>query len=193
MAATGSGRSPPTIEPNGAAMTAELQDKPQPDLTVEEVPKTPDLEVILAEPGSLEIAGIAVQVNRIRANEFFALINVLTAGLEGRMGAVMENLQEAEGGDETQAALVTMFVLAVPKALPEFAQFLRTITHARQESDRARLALELENPDPGDLLDILGVLAVQEKDDLYALVGKARAWISKIGAVYQKPAKPTAG
>lgn len=174
-------------------MTAELQDKPQPDLGVEEVPKTPDLEVILAEPGKMTIQGIPVVVNRIKANEFFALVGILTAGLAGQLGDVMETLKESDDADGTQAAMLSMFVVAVPKALPEFGKFLRTITQPQVESDRARLALELENPDIGDLMDLLGVLAVQEKDDLFALVGKAQAWISKIAKVYQRPARPDAG
>jgi hypothetical protein len=36
------------------------------------------------------------------------------------------------------------------------------------------------------LLDVLFVMAEQEKDDLYALVGKARAALAKIQSLYSK-------
>lgn len=177
-------------------MTAELQDALPGDPTAApdsppEPAKKPDLDVLLAPGGVLKIAGVSVTVRRIKAREFLALINILTAGLQGRLGTVMKAAQSTDP-DEVQSALLAAFIAAAPSAPDEFIYFIRQIVAANVDTDRATLAIELENPDPDVVLDVLGLLVLQEKDDLAALAGKVQAWIAKIQGAFN-PTPTTAG
>ena len=156
-------------------MTAGTEEKP-----------VDDLLAILPDGGTIRVGAVEARVNRLKGREFLGLMRVLTKGL----GGGLPQLDLKGEGDEVQAQLVGMFLVAVPNAIAEFIEFLMTIVEPVHESERARLAVEMQNPDPDVLLDILGVVAIQEKDDLSTLVGKARAWIGKIQTAY---APPTAG
>lgn len=167
-------------------MTAELQDTAKTEIP--EAP-VPDLELILPDPGEMKVSGIDVLIRRLRTREFLALIKILTHGLAGGLADIKIDTKDPE---QMQANLVGMFAMALPEAVDEFVQFVFTITDPKVETDRARLAIELQNPDPGEVLDLLGIVAIQEKDDLAALAGKVQAWIAKIQKAY-RPTPTTAG
>ena len=142
----------------------------------------PDLEVILPVGGIVEVAGIEARVRRLKSREFLALIRVVTTGMGPAIGKISLTPDDPEA---LQGELIGLFLVAVPNAIDEFAEFLMSIVEAVKPSEQALLLKEMVNPDADVLLDILTVLAEQEKDDLSMLAGKARAAIARIQTVYR--------
>lgn len=153
--------------------------------TVAEVPdeKQPDLEVIVPEPGRVVIDGIDCQIRRLKTREFLLLMRVITKGLGSGLSAVSIDFTDEESVGRDLAALM---VLALPNAFEEFVEFLQAIVEPVDPRKNAALAKAIgDNPDVDVLLDVFEVMAVQEKDDLAALAGKAQAMWSRVVQVYR--------
>lgn len=142
----------------------------------------PDLEVILPVGGIVEVAGIEARVRRLKSREFLSLIRVVTTGMGPAIGKISLTPDDPEA---LQGELIGLFLVAVPNAIDEFAEFLMSIVEAVKPSEQSKLVKEMVNPEADVLLDILTVLAEQEKDDLSMLAGKARAAIARIQTVYR--------
>ena len=142
----------------------------------------PDLEVILPVGGIVVVEGIEARVRRLKSREFLSLIRVVTTGMGPAIGQISLSPDDPEA---LQGELIGLFLVAVPNAIDEFAEFLMSIVEAVKPSEQGRVVKEMVNPDAEVLLDILTVLAEQEKDDLSMLAGKARAAIARIQTVYR--------
>ncbi len=141
--------------------------------------KTPDLQPIIGESTDLKIDGMSARVGRLRAREVIRLVGIITRGLGDNIRYLRFDTENV------QATLTAAFVMAVPNALDETLAFVASIVHPVVPDDAARLRAALENPDLETVLDILGVVALQESDEMKALVGKARALLVQIQKAYQ--------
>lgn len=129
---------------------------------------------------TLTVGGIEARVNRLRSREFLSLMRVLTRGI----GTGAKDLKFEGDADAMRAQFIGLFIVAVPNAVPEFAQFLLTVVEPIDPSQRGLLAREMDNPEIEVMLDVFEIIATQEKDDLSSLVGKARAALSRIQSLY---------
>lgn len=141
----------------------------------------PDIEVILATPGNLVIEGIPAQVKRLKSREFFGLLRVLTNGLGTNIHLFKLDTSNPEA---LQGEIVAMAVMAIPNAFDDFASFVQIIVEPKDRKQAQELRDVLDNPDPEVLIDVLTILAEQEKDDIIGLGGKAKAALTKIQSVY---------
>lgn len=141
-----------------------------------------DLDVILPVGGVVVVDGIDARVRRLKTREFLSLIRVLTTGMGPAIGKISLTPDDPE---KLQGELVGLFLVAVPNAIDEFAEFLLSIVEAVNPSDQPKLLKAMVNPEAEVLLDVLTVLAEQEKDDLSVLAGKGRAAIARIQTVYR--------
>lgn len=147
-----------------------------------ETPKTPDLEAILPDPTAYEVEGIPANVKRLKSREFLALLRVITNGA----GAHMGSFDFSGDSDEVSGKLVGLAIVAIPNAAEEFTDLLQLVVEPKNRSDANALSKALQNPDIDVLLDVITIIAEQEKDDLTELVGKARAALTKIQSLYQR-------
>lgn len=168
-------------------MTATDVEAPVQDETTEDasVDVDNDLGVILPEPGKMEIGGIPVEVRRLKTREFLLLMRVITGG----MGASMRDIRLNTKDEEAMVAdLISIVMLAIPFAIEEFGEFVISIVEAKNKHEHAaQLRQALENPEIEDLMNIIGIVVEQERDDLGVLAGKARAWIAKIQTTMNRP------
>lgn len=143
-----------------------------------------DVEIIEAPPsGQFDLNGIPARVRRMKTREFLSLMRVLSAGLGPALGTIRMDFSSPETVARDMAALM---VLALPNATEELALFLATIVEPVREADRKGLVAYLhDNPELEDLLEVFERVAVQEKDDLASLAGKAQAMWSRIAPMYQ--------
>lgn len=142
----------------------------------------PDLDVIMPVGGRIEVEGIPARVRRLRTREFLTLLRVVTAG----MGPAISKVQlSTDDPEKLQSELLGLFLVAAPNALDEFGEFLLSIVEPERAADQGALTKAMVNPEAGVLIDILTVVAEQEKDDLVVLAGKGRAAIARIQSVYR--------
>jgi hypothetical protein len=152
----------------------------------------PDVDVIMPQTGAtVTIDGIECTVNRLKSREFLALLRVVTTGLGE---SIAEASRELDLDDEQKLGqqLMGLLVVSIPEAVDEFLTFVRVVVTPTKPGATtvADLAAALDNPDLEVLLDVAEKVVEQEKDDLSALAGKARAAWTRIAALYQ-PKKPT--
>lgn len=149
-------------------------------------PQKPDVEVIVPEAGEVTIEGVTCNVRRLRTREFLALMKVLTRGLGSGLSEVRLDFSD---GDAVARDLSALMLLAIPNAFGEFCLFLTTIVEPTDETKRGVIVQYLnDNPDLDVLLAVFEKVAVQEKDDLSALAGKAQAMWSRVASLYSSPA-----
>lgn len=143
----------------------------------------PDIEPILAaSTETFAVNGIPCQVKRIKSREFLALMRVITKGLGGNVARFKFSMDDA---DEAQAQILALLLMAIPNAIDEFADLLMGMVQAKDRTQQGAVMAEMQNPDVDVLMDAITVLLEQEKDDMVALVGKARASLTKIQGLYQ--------
>ena len=148
-----------------------------------EAVKVEDLEVIVPVEKSFVIDGVDCKVKRLKTREFLGLMRVLTAGLGGALGEVRIDFTDA---DSVGRDLSALFVLAIPNAVDEMVLFLTQVVVPTDSGQAGRVRKYLDdNPDLDVLLDVFEVIAVQEKDDLSALAGKAQAMWSRLVPLYR--------
>lgn len=142
-----------------------------------------DLEAILPVEKEIVIDGIDCRVRRLKTREFLSLVNVLTSGLGPALSEVKLDFSD---GDTVAQDMSALMLLAVPNALDEFTMFLRVVVEAKDGRQAGRVATYLmDNPDLDVLLEIFEVIAMQEKDDLAVLAGKAQAMWSRLATLYR--------
>lgn len=145
-----------------------------------------DVEAIAPTDGrvTLTIDGdpVACRVRRLKTREFLALLRVITNGLGPMLGQVSIDLSDEEA---VQRDLSALLLLALPNAVDEFVEFLRTVVEPVDKRRTATVAAYLiENPEIDDLIPVFEQIATQEKDDLIVLAGKAQAMWSRLKTVY---------
>lgn len=150
-----------------------------------------DMDVIAPSEALVTVAGVECRVKRIKLRELMLLARVLTAGV----GTNLADIKLNEDGAEEQ--LIALLVMAIPEAGVEVCDLLRAVVEpqfeppadekAEKEQQRARAAVnaEMRNPDPEVALDILGIVASQEKDSIPLLLGKARTVFGQVTALYR--------
>lgn len=167
-------------------MTAEMVEAPAKKaakaVKVAPEPEKDDLDIILPVDGVIVVAGVHATVRRLKTREFLSLMRVLTNGLGPGLAEVKFSTDDK---DAMQQEMMALFMLAIPNAIEDFGLFMLQIVDPVDEKDAPVLMREMENPDPDVLIDILVVLSEQEKDDLFALLGKGRAALSHIQGIYQ--------
>jgi hypothetical protein len=148
--------------------------------------KAVDLEAIVPENGELVVEGIPAVVKRLKAKEFLQLVRVLTIGL----GPAVQHVDLSGGTeDEMQSRIVGLFIAAIPEAIDEFGEFLFNVVDAKDPKERAALRKAMEEPEIETMLDVITLIAIQEKDDIRSLAGKAKAALSRIQSVYRPTGK----
>ena len=142
--------------------------------------KKPDLDAIVPAEGVVEIEGVKYKVKRLRLLELASLMRVVSVGA----GPALAQLQDAFDGDEDMTSQVmAVLVVSLPNAIGEFVEFLNVVL----VSEDGKSPEGLVNPDLDVLLDVVGIIVEQEKDDLPALVGKAK----RLWSLQVKPLLPT--
>lgn len=144
-----------------------------------------DLEVILAEPGHLEINGIPCEVKRLKAREFFGLMNVLSVGVGGNLASL--NF-DTENQQEFAAQLLGILPIAISNAVDPFISFVKKLVYADDPRQQNALLDYLDEPEVSDLIDVVNVVMIQESDTIWELVGKARAFMANAKTVFNRPA-----
>ena len=152
-------------------------------MTVTEETPVKDIEAILPDAQDYEIDGIPARVKRLKSREFLALLRVLTNGAGAHFGS-MDLSGDAE---EVGAKIAGLAIMAIPNAAEEFTDLLTLVVEAKDRARSGDLAKALQNPDIDVLIDVITIIAEQEKDDIASLVGKARAALTKIQSLYAKP------
>lgn len=151
------------------AKTATAPKVEQEDADIDEIAE------ILQTPKQITISGIPCLLKRLRTREFLKLMNILTAGMGGRVvTAVMVGETEADLVGRMGAALLN----AVPAAADETLDFIRSMVEPAQEKAAHYKALQsaLDNPDLDIMFEILTGVLEQEASELVKLGKATKAW-----------------
>jgi hypothetical protein len=140
-----------------------------------------DLTEILPDPARLTIAGIPARVKRLATRELMAAIRVLTTG----MGAGITQLDLNGPRDEQLQVLLGLMITAIPDASDEFVDLLGMIVEPVNKNDALVLRDIMGNPPLDVTMDVLAIVAMQERDDLTALLGKAQTLLGHMQALYR--------
>lgn len=153
--------------------------------TMPDTTATPtDTSVIVGEPSTAVTlkSGTQVDIQEVRLLQMCALIQILTDGAEDRLMS-LEYDPERETDDEFLRKLLVTLALAVPKAGPQAAAFIRSVAEPHglrtgylTKSDklhndtlRNQLRTELENPRLQDTLRIMREVIRRETPNLREL------------------------
>ena len=127
--------------------------------------------------------GTVVDLERLRARQFFKLLRILTHGA----GPALSDLFRMDPNEKPEvfgARLISMIVLSIPDAEDETIDFLRSmclpagLTTGRelnkQDTERnrdlwRRVTRDLDNPDLDDLVTLIETIVRRESDDIQAL------------------------
>ena len=143
-----------------------------------------DLAVILPEPTQLEIGGIRCDVKHLKAREFFQLMGIVTKALGPNVAQM--RIQPGATAESLGADLAVILAMTIPEQLEEFMRFCRSIVVPEDPADGDKLTEALENPEPDELLALIDALIENEKDNLYELLGKAKAYLAKWSKTFQQ-------
>jgi hypothetical protein len=124
----------------------------------------------MPDPALIDIAGMPVRIRRLQTRELLLAIRVLTVG----MGAGIAAVDLSADKEELTQTVLALLITAIPDAPDELLDLLAALVEARNKDDRQALGELMGNPPIDVTMDILGAVVAQEKDDLSALVGKAR-------------------
>lgn len=147
-----------------------------------------DFDTISPVPATLTVAGVECTVRRIKMRELMLAARVLTAGMRD----AMPSLDFSKMGEQDLAALL---LTALPEAIDEFVDLLNALVVPPDqitEEALARLRVELNNPDPDTVMDLLPILVAQERDTFLALLGKFRQTLQLMTAPSRGAAKAKA-
>jgi hypothetical protein len=133
-----------------------------------------DLDPIVPDEKIRTVAGIPVRVKRVRAREVFALSRIVGAGL-GSSAAKID--LDVEDKKQMTAEIIGVLLFAIPEAVEETLDFFRKIVEPVKgdKVTERKLAGSFDNPDFGELIDVLHVVLEQEVDTFWDIVGKVRS------------------
>ncbi len=136
-----------------------------------------DLEVILPPPGKVVIDGVECEVRHLRAREFFKLMGIVTNGIGPGLAQFRWNMDNRE---EMTGQLMAVLVMAIPEQLDQFLDLVASIVEPKGSvGENRRIRERLENPEIEDLLPIADAIITNERDNIWSLVGKARAYLER--------------
>lgn len=145
----------------------------------------PDLEAIAPDPQHLTIDGVAARVRPLATRELMMLLGIVTKGAgSGAIGALVDGADRSD--DAFGALLVGALLSGMADAADEVIALIRALVEPIHAGDKGRLDEAMRNPDPAVAFDVVGAVAVAERDNLSALVGKARQLATMLAAVYRK-------
>lgn len=145
----------------------------------------PDLDAIAPDPQHLTVEGVAARVRPLRTRELMMLLGIVTKG--AGTDAVAALAGQADRDDDTFGGLLMgALVSGMAGAADEVIALVRALVEPIHSHDKGALDEAMRNPDPGVVLDVVGAVAVAERDNLNALVGKARQLATMLAAVYAK-------
>lgn len=147
----------------------------------------PDLEVILPDPANLTIRGIPATVARFQTRELLMAVRIITNGMGAGLGSIDFDVPL----EEQRQVLIGLILASAPDAANELIDLLASVTTAKNKTQRDELAAIMVNPPIDVTLDIATVVLVQERDDVSALVGKARQLLGYVQAMYRTKTKGT--
>jgi hypothetical protein len=144
-----------------------------------------DLEAIAPDPQHLTIEGIPARVRPLRTRELMMLLGIVTkgAGTEA-IGALAG--QADHDTDAFGALLAGALLSGMAGAADEVVALVRALAEPIHAGDKAKLDAAMDNPDPAVTLDVVAAVAYAERENLSALVGKARQLATMLAAVYAK-------
>jgi hypothetical protein len=145
-----------------------------------------DLDVILPDTATVAVGSTKCRVKRVRTRELFMLARILTNGA----GRSIQHIDFK--GDEAREQVIAALVMAVPEAPDEVLDLVKALLHPADpisKEEMAGLQAELDNPDPDVIIDVIEVVADQERDTIGLLVGKVTKLLEKIGKGSSQPAK----
>lgn len=157
----------------------------------------PDSELDRLDPdaGTVTLAtGLELEVMRLRTRQFFRLLKVLTHGAGPLL--MQANLDFRADPEEFIQKLLGLVVVSIPDAETEFIQFLASMTrpagivdrpdkelNKQQKADNQalwdRFNEDLNNPELGDLIDLVELVIRREAPEMQAL-GKRLADALKV-------------
>lgn len=145
----------------------------------------PDLEAIAPDPQHLTIDDVAARVRPLRTRELMMLLGIVTKGAGSEAIGTLAG-QTDRSDDAFAALLVGALLSGMADAGDEVIALIRALVEPIHAGDKGRLDEAMRNPDPAVTLDVVGAVAVAERDNLSALVGKARQLATMLAAVYAK-------
>lgn len=168
----GTTRKPRTVAaaPGSPENTAAVNEAGSAAPPAESATADPDLAVIMPDPALIDIAGMPVRIRRLQTRELLLAIRVLTVG----MGAGIAAVDLSADKEELTQTVLALLITAIPDAPDELLDLLAALVEPRNKDNRQALGELMGNPPIDVTMDILGAVVAQEKDDLSALVGKAR-------------------
>lgn len=144
-----------------------------------------DLEAITPDPQHLTIAGLACRVRPLRTRELMMVLGIVTKGVG--TDAVAALAGQSDRDDDSFGALLGGALLSgMAGAADEVIALVRALVEPVHAGDQPKLDKAMANPDPDVTLDVVAAVAVAERDNLSALVGKARQLATMLAAVYRK-------
>jgi hypothetical protein len=167
-------------------MTAESRKTSKAAVEEVEVPEK-DFEEILPPNGQLVIDGVTCDIRPLKSREFFMLMSILT----GAFGTGITSLDMFQGddSDEMAAGLAGAFLTALPHQYDRFLALCSAmVVPIGTKEEQSRVVEVMENPDTEILLEIVDQVIEREKDNIWTLVGKARAYASRWQQTFSKTA-----
>jgi hypothetical protein len=157
---------------------------PQPTLADE-------MDALVPDTGaSILIGGVPCTVNRIRTREMLALLRILTRGLGPMIQPMLDQI-DWSSTEGTVGHLGGMIVIASAEAPDATIEFVRSVVTPEYDRDKdlteqnMAFVQAVDNPDPVVIIDIIDRVVEQEREDIAALVGKAKAVFAKMTPVIQ--------
>lgn len=139
-------------------------------------------------------SGLVVQLESLRARQFFKLLRIITHGaLPGMREAGLFDMDGLDS-DQFMGRLLSVTLLSIPDAEDETIEFVRSLCYPyglierkglnKQDVERNKILWEaldeeLENPSLDDLVTIIEAVVKREADDIQAL-GKRLASMFKL-------------
>lgn len=154
--------------------------------TTDTAPEAEALAVILPVEATLivktEDGPVECRVKRLKTREILILLRVLTTAFgTGAVGQLKLNQESPEAMAADAAALM---MVALPEAGTEFIHFVSHVVVPIDDDHAEALQKELVNPEADVILDAFEAIAVQEKDNLFELMGKVKSLWARIGDLY---------
>lgn len=168
------------------------------------VPETDRLDPV-SDIISLQ-SGQKVRILPLKMRQLFRLLRIITRGgasyLPMLRDALLMNTADEQAAEIFGTQLLAIAMISLPEAEDEAVEFLMSVVEpdglpvgsdkrARERADemRSKLAVEMENPDPEDVVTIVEAVILREKDDLVALGKRLQATFKvamKTGQIDQK-------
>lgn len=173
----------------------------------QEKPEENEIDRIDPPPATLTLAcGIEVSILPLRTRQLFKMMRIITHGA----GQALQNagLDFSDEPAVFMQKLVSIVLFSIPDAEQETIEFVQAMVEPdglvdkqprdlnKQERERnvelwTALNLELWNPDPGDMIDLVENIIQREAKDIQALgkkIGRLIALASKTGQLNEAPA-----